>query len=113
MISYTPFFNWIKDYLSNRQQKVTMGVLLAASQVMSGVPQGSVLGPLLFLLYIMTYRQKYPLPFGSMHADNVIIYRPIVSTEDVLLLQQDLEILAQWVKMRASTHNKQTFTYLI
>jgi len=78
---------WISYlYLSNREQRV---ILDGASSISSqGVPQGSVLGPLLYI----------PTEISStirLYADDVIIYKSIVSTEDVLQLQLDLEILSK------------------
>ena len=60
-------------------------------------PQGSVLGPLLFLLYIndLTCEIFSTIRF---YADDVIIYRQIDTEEDVLKLQEDLAELSQWAQ---------------
>ena len=91
-------FNWIKDYLSNRQQQFILdGAVSSSSCVMSGVPQGSVLGSLLFLLYIITIWHKISSTI-RLYADDVIIYRQIYTEEDVLKLQEDLTKLSQWAQ---------------
>ena len=53
-INLNPFLiRWLKDYLSDRHQVVAVeGELSTKLQVVSGVPQGSVLGPLPFIMYI-------------------------------------------------------------
>ena len=61
-------------------------------QVTSGVPQGSVLGPTLFLLYINNQVNSTVRPF----ADDSLLYRPIWSLKDHEILQKDLETLSAW-----------------
>lgn len=65
--------------------------------VLSGVPQGTVLGPLLFLAYI----NDMPECTSSdvrLFADDSLLYRSIVTVEDNLLLQKDLDALEKWEK---------------
>ena len=65
--------------------------------VISGVPQGSVLGPLLFNFYINDISQV-PLTAGTMslYADDMMLYRVIRSQIDFLALQADVDCLSVW-----------------
>ena len=100
---------WITDYLTNRKQCVVVGG--ATSEfvpVVSGVPQGSVLGPLLFLIYINGIAEL-PLSPGSklvIYADDVLLYRPIRQASDFQLLQQqDVDTLGVWADNNYLTFN--------
>ena len=86
---------WISDFLSNRPQKVLLnGVSSETSPVQSGVPQGSVLDPLLFLLFI----NDLPDTISSqstvkLFTDDFVLYRKIECEEDTnhtIKLQQDV-----------------------
>lgn len=87
---------WIADFLRNRSQTVVLhGIKSDPVNVSSGVPQGTVLGPLLFLVYIND------LPDGlsatpRLFADDCLLYRIIESTNDAQSLQHDLDILQEW-----------------
>ena len=89
---------WIKSFLSNRSQRVQVdGVLSQPAKVTSGVPQGTVLGPLLFLFYINDL-PKYVSPGTEVRlfADDSALYRKIDSPNDHLQLQADLMNLQDW-----------------
>ena len=81
---------WFESFLTGRRQCVKVNSALSSwTQVSSGVPQGSVLGPLLFVLYI----NELPSLVSSnllMFADDIKFYRCIRSPEDCPILQNDI-----------------------
>lgn len=87
---------WIQNFLSNREQSVVLeGVKSKASPVISGVPQGTVLGPTLFLLYINDLPDQTSST-TRLFADDCMLYREINSSADARMLQKDLDVLQQW-----------------
>lgn len=107
--------HWIAQFLSNRNQAVHLGQDKSPSlPVISGVPQGSVLGPLLFLIYI----NDLPLHITSsirLFADDCVIYRRITKPEESLILQQDLNMFSLWcntwqMKVNVTKSKLLTFT---
>ena len=89
---------WIRSFLSNRKQSVVVeGEMSSEVPVDSGVPQGSVLGPSLFLYYI----NDMPEGLSSsstvrLFADDTVVYMAITSDIDAEKLQDDLNKLAEW-----------------
>ena len=88
--------NWIKDFLTNRSQQVVLdGMASSNVPVTSGVPQGSVLGPILFLIFINDISDRITSNI-RLFANDTIIYRNIKNTEDAEKLQTDLHTLERW-----------------
>jgi hypothetical protein len=88
---------WIQNFLDGRTQRVKIGNEMSDfGGVTSGVPQGSVIGPLLFLIFIndltSNIRSKVRL-----FADDCIIYREICDEQDINAMQTDLDEIAKWV----------------
>ena len=87
---------WIDAFLSGRQQAVSVnGKHSSWGNVTSGVPQGSVLGPALFLVYINDIQEKIKSDI-RLFADDSILYREIHNVEDHQILQEDINTLAEW-----------------
>ena len=103
---------WLKHFLSNRQQQVIVnGEQSDPADVTSGVPQGTVLAPLLFLCYINDLPDNI-ISSVRLYADDVILYRPIHSEEDCHHLQQDLLILEEWATKWEMSFNIQKCEFL-
>ena len=91
------FLAWINSYLEDRVQVVgVQGHLSDPISVTSGVPQGSHLGPLLFLLFINDLKGVFRHSNFVMYADDLKIFRTISGVLDVNLLQDDLLGFEQW-----------------
>ena len=91
---------WIHSYLSNRSQVVAVGGELSTiKNVLSGVPQGSVLGPLLFTVYIDDVADRISHSSSiSLYADDIALYRSIRSPADYSILQSDITAIVACVE---------------
>ena len=91
-----PILNWIKALLSDRNQVVNVnGALSSIASVLSGIPQGSVLGPVLFIIYINDIPEVVVSDI-YLFADDTKILQLITKEEDSISLQHDLENLKLW-----------------
>ena len=88
--------SWIESFLYNRKQHVLVeGAKSDEAQVTSGVPQGTVLGPLLFLAFINDLPSVVDSQ-AKLFADDCLLFRPIDSLHDLNKLQEDLTALEKW-----------------
>ncbi len=97
---------FIKSYLEGRQQQVVVGGYQSSFlPVKSGVPQGSILGPLLFILFINDMFLRISEGTNiALYADDTKIWREISSSNDQYILQNDIDNLHKW-----SIENKMKF----
>ena len=97
---------WIKNFLSERKQKVVLnGSNSKWTDVTSGIPQRSVLGPILFTIYINDLSDVVQ-NVAKLFADDIKLYAAVNNTNDVIKLQGDIDILMQWSKDWLLTFNK-------
>ena len=91
--------NWFKSYLGNRKQKVVIQASESSlSPLRAGVPQGSVLGPLLFLIYVNDIADSL-LSQTRLCADGSSLYYSGTSLSDIeSIVNHDLIIVPQWSK---------------
>jgi hypothetical protein len=89
---------WFESYLTNRKQRVTARsyILRETCPVLSGVPQGSILGPILFLLYANDLPDAVEHSKIASFADDTKLFKKIDSTTDAISLQSDLSNLENW-----------------
>jgi len=94
-------FLCIKDFLSNRFQRVVLpNGYSSLKPVFSGVPQGSVLGPLLFLLYINDITDLFNDTVSiKLFADDIKIFLEIIDDSDLQKFQNSIDIVSNWAKI--------------
>ena len=91
--------NWIKAFLSGRRQRVVINSFQShKSSVISGVPQGSVLGPLLFLIYVNDLPRVISSP-SLLFADDTKLFQPITDRDSFQQFQNDILTLERWSKL--------------
>ena len=88
--------NWIKSWISDRSQQVFLnGATSSQVRVKAGVPQGTVLGPLMFLIFINDIAENTQSQV-RLFADDCLLYRKISDSSDSEILQSDLDRLCTW-----------------
>jgi len=87
---------WIELWLSDRQQRVMLnGTKSSWQNVLSGVPQGSVLGPLLFIIFVNNIESGLSSKVLKF-ADDLKVFRAITGQDEHISLQKDLDELVKW-----------------
>ena len=90
---------WIKSFLTGRTQQVKIGnsdTLSSSLPCTSGIPQGSVLGPILFILFINDLTNVCKFSKLMLYADDVTLYATVNNIIDANRLQADLDSIALW-----------------
>ncbi|XP_063676111.1 uncharacterized protein LOC134812558 [Bolinopsis microptera] len=101
---------WIKEFLLNRKQTVVVeGRKSSFQPVASGVPQGTVLGPILFILYINDLLNSISYSNGFSFADDTKLIGAIRGMSSVELLQDDLNIVIEWSRVNNMELHEQKF----
>lgn len=88
--------NWLRSFLTGRKQRVVLGDDESEwSDVLSGVPQGSVLAPILFIIFINDLPRSLKNPC-KLYADDCKILAKITSEDDIRKLQADIHAATEW-----------------
>ena len=103
---------WIQNFLTERQQVILVNKVKSKySTLVSGIPQGSVLGPILFLIYISDIGQDL-IANTLVYVDDTKVKQKVTSENDVEELQQELIKLDNWAKTNNMEFNKGKFIVL-
>ena len=104
---------WIHCFITNRTQSVLVdGKESSISEVKSGVPQGTVLGPLLFLIYIADIDDDLQYTKTASFADDTRILKGVKQISDCEQLQEDLNKVYDWARINNMHFNEAKFELL-
>jgi hypothetical protein len=96
---------WVRQFLLGHTQRVRVGDQISEEvRITSGVTQGSILGPLLFLAHVNDIWRNIESTI-QLFADDCIIYRKIMNDSDTEMLQIDLDRLGEWAEENAMKIN--------
>ena len=100
---------WLQNFLKNRKQAVIVDRVKSTwSEIISGIPQGSVLGPILFLIYISDIGEELNVK-ALVYVDDTKVKQKVNTEEDVEELQQELEKLDKWANANNMKFNGKKF----
>ena len=102
-------WRWISNFLSKRKQKVVVnGITSSVTNVTSGIPQGTVLRPILFQIYISD-RGEHVKALKQIYVNDTNIKKGIKTEDDVEDIQEDLEELYKRAKENNMVFNQSKF----
>ena len=105
-----PLLLWLRSFLTNRTQSVLVqGQKSSPKPVISGVPQGSVLGPILFITLLGDIDKDIVSSFLSSFADDTRVGKDISSADDMKKLQDDLDSIYKWAMHNNMQFNSEKF----
>ena len=106
---------WFSSYLSCRRQYVQYdGCKSDVTQITHGVPQGSILGPLLFILYINDFSRASDLFFSIIFADDTSVFIEGTHLEQMIhIINEELQNIDTWLKANKLTINLKKTHYMI
>ena len=107
--------SWITSYLNNRKQFVQFNNVNSSENIIKcGIPQGSILGPLLFILYINDISNASNLLRFILFADDTNVYYSGKNTSDVNnVLNQEMEKVSDWLIANQLSINLKKTNYVI
>ena len=108
--------HWFNSYLCNRSQCVrACNDYSVPATVYSGVPQGSILGPLLFVLFINDIGSLMQFVSSKLilFADDILLLHPLQSSSDLSLIQSDLNNITSWLTLKLLSVNPAKSKYMI
>ena len=101
---------WIKNFLQDRKYRVVAnGVISEEQEVISGVPQGTVLASILFIIMISDIDEGLRNSISRLFADDTKISAKIRTHEDIQLLQKDLDRVYKWADDNLMEFNEKKF----
>ncbi|MCP4491840.1 MAG: reverse transcriptase family protein, partial [Gammaproteobacteria bacterium] len=104
---------WIESFLSDRKQAVVVdGHVSFLALIISGVPQGTVLGPILFLIFINDIEHCITKSIIRCFADDTRVSKSVSCEHDVSLLQNDLYSVIQWSERNNMVLHMDKFEYM-
>ena len=101
-------FHWLSNYLSMRLQRVVLsGAESLWLPVKSGVLQGSILGPLLFLVFLNDIFSVQLSEWSSLlvYADDILLFKSLSSPSDLAVFEHDVDLISDWISSNYLTAN--------
>ena len=104
---------WVESFLKDRSQQVVVdGHLSLAAIIISGVPQGTVLGPILFLIFINDITLCVSESIARCFADDTRIMKAISGNRDMEILQNDLNAVTKWSTRNNMSLHEDKFEFI-